>query len=369
MAGTVNLAVKAAGKAAEVFSHESYTQAATSKVFDSDFIGARTVRVYTNDAVVLNDYDRTGAGDRYGTPSNLTDTVQELQMTRDKSFTYIIDKGDATDVPAAVKNANSTVREQILRVAAPQRDTDILRSWVKDAGTAATEPSALTKTSTAEAILTGGEALDNNRVPRTDRFLFVKPSIYKLLKLDSDFIKRGDLAQQMLVKGNIGEFDGMSVISVPSSLWPAGVNFIIAQKDSSIAPCKINDYKVHINPPGVSGVKVEFRMYYDCFVLSTRRHGIYVSCESNVACAPVAFTPANGSKYAPGTTTIALASTSGSAIRYTLDGTDPKISASALNYSAAIPTTGWTAPAVTVRAYANKAGLYDSGVGEAGYVK
>ena len=49
------------------------------------------------DTVPLNDYDRAATANRYGTPTEVGDTVQELTMTQDKSFSAVIDKGNSVD--------------------------------------------------------------------------------------------------------------------------------------------------------------------------------------------------------------------------------------------------------------------------------
>jgi hypothetical protein len=41
----------------------------------------------------MNDYTRSGAN-RYGTPTDLTRNVQSCTVNKDRSFTFIIDKGD-----------------------------------------------------------------------------------------------------------------------------------------------------------------------------------------------------------------------------------------------------------------------------------
>ena len=45
----------------------------------------------------LNDYNRGASANRYGEPAEVGDTVQELTMTQDKSFSGVIDKGNNMD--------------------------------------------------------------------------------------------------------------------------------------------------------------------------------------------------------------------------------------------------------------------------------
>ena len=47
--------------------------------------------------VPLNDYNRGASANRYGEPAEVGDTVQELTMTQDKSFSGVIDKGNNMD--------------------------------------------------------------------------------------------------------------------------------------------------------------------------------------------------------------------------------------------------------------------------------
>ena len=44
---------------------------------------------------------------------------------------------------------------------------------------------------------------------------------------------------------------------------------------ATVAPTKLEDYKVHEDPPGISGALVEGRINYDAFVLDNKAKGIY----------------------------------------------------------------------------------------------
>ena len=91
MAGGKNLATKYANKADERFSKESQAMLAVNS--DFEFTGANTVKVYSIPVVAMSDYQRNGSN-RYGTPSDLTRNVQSLTVTKDRAFSFIIDKGD-----------------------------------------------------------------------------------------------------------------------------------------------------------------------------------------------------------------------------------------------------------------------------------
>ena len=42
-----------------------------------------------------------------------------------------------------------------------------------------------------------------------------------------------------------------------------------------VAPVKLEDYKIHEDPPGISGSLVEGRVCYDAFILENKKKAIY----------------------------------------------------------------------------------------------
>ena len=42
-----------------------------------------------------------------------------------------------------------------------------------------------------------------------------------------------------------------------------------------MAPVKLEDYKIHEDPPGISGSLVEGRVCYDAFILENKKKAIY----------------------------------------------------------------------------------------------
>lgn len=106
--------------------------------------------------------------------------------------------------------------------------------------------------------------------------MHVSPNFYKLIKLDDTFIKASDLGQQTLMKGQVGEIDGLPVVLTPTSYMPENVEFFITHKIATTSPVKLEDYKIHDNPPGINGKLVEGRIRYDAFVLDNKKKAIYV---------------------------------------------------------------------------------------------
>lgn len=266
----INYADKVSPKVVERFKLSSRTDGLSSNRYD--FVGVRSVRVYTNDLVNLNDYSRTTSGNRYGTPGELGDTVQEMTMSQDKSLTYTIDKGNASD-QLNIKQANATLKENVDCVVVPAVDKYRLGKWSTGAGlehiTATT-----TRANIVEEIMNCGAEMSNALVPKMGRTLLVQESLYVKMKLADQLMNSDKLTEAAITKGVVGYIDGMEVRTVPDSYLPEKVNFLIITKSASVSPVKLKDYKIHTDPPGVSGNLVEFRMYHDCFVLETKKKGI-----------------------------------------------------------------------------------------------
>lgn len=266
----INLADKYSQKVAERFALSSITDAYAGK--DYDFSGVKSIKIYSIDTVGMNDYTRSGS-DRFGTLEELGDTVQETAMTKDRSFTFSIDKGNATQ-QFNVKAATKALKRQIDEVVTPELDQYRLSVWATGAGLSAT--GALTKTNVIEAIMTGGMSMNNALVPRKNRTLFIKESIYLAAKLADQVIGIEKLGEKAVKDGSVGTLDGMKVVPVPDSYFPEGVNFLIKYKGATVDPVQLRTYRVLTEQRGIDGDVVEGRIIYDSFVLTTKAKGLYV---------------------------------------------------------------------------------------------
>ena len=84
-----------------------------------------------------------------------------------------------------------------------------------------------------------------------------------------------DLTAEQKAKGVIAMVDGMNVIKIPTSRMPENFGFMVSHPVATVAPTKLEDYKVHQDPPGISGELVEGRICYDAFVLDNKVKAIY----------------------------------------------------------------------------------------------
>ena len=272
MAGGMNLAVAYAKQVDERFYRESQAMMATNNEYK--FTGEKTVNVYSIPVVPMNDYSRSGSS-RYGTPSDLTRNVQSLTVNKDRSFTFIIDKGDKIQ-SEMVSDAGKALARQIREVCVPEFDTYVFAKLAAAAtarGNFAT--TAITKSNAYEMFLNGEEFLGNHNVPDKGRIAFCSYRFANFLKQDPAFMKYGNQSQEMVIKGVLGECDGIRIVKVPSSRLPAGCAFIITHPSACTAPKQLQEYKTHDNPPGISGWLVEGRLIYDAFILNEKADAVY----------------------------------------------------------------------------------------------
>ena len=54
-----------------------------------------------------------------------------------------------------------------------------------------------------------------------------------------------------------------------------GCDFILTHPMACVAPKHLEDYKIHDNPPGISGWLCEGRVIYDAFVLNNKKAAIF----------------------------------------------------------------------------------------------
>ena len=258
----------------EQFKAESKRQVITNN--DFEFTGAHSVKVYKVTTSAMNDYDREGTGtnpSRYGKIKGLDATTEEFTLKKDRSFTFALDKLDVDETKAALQAAAALSR-QLREVVIPEVDTYVYSKAVEGAGT--TETGALTDKNIYDAILKATEVLDTAEVPETDRVLLVTPDTYTIMKKNASIVMATDVGQDMRKLGVIGMLDGATIIKVPKIRLPEDVDFVLIHPSATVAPVKLEDYKIHQDPPGISGNLVEGRIAYDAFVLENKTKGIYV---------------------------------------------------------------------------------------------
>lgn len=271
----INLVTKFKPYVDEVFTTESKKSLLTNQ--DFDWTGAHTVKVYKVSTSKMNDYNRNPVsgftGSRYGDIDDLDATTEEFTLSKDRSFTFAVDKMDKDETAQQVAAASALARQQ-RQVVIPEIDSYVYQKMCDGAGT---KPAALALTADNIylEIIKGNTALDNDEVPESGRVLVITPDIYLIMKQCKDIVMETNVGNDMRVKGVIANLDGLTVVKVPAARLPKNFGFMIAHPCATVAPTKLEDYKIHVDPPGISGDLVEGRICYDAFVLGNKAKAIY----------------------------------------------------------------------------------------------
>lgn len=273
----------------EIFATESKKSLVTNN--DFSWAGAHSIKLYKVTTGQMNDYDRPGENvgtviegeleqpstvilSRYGVIESLDATTEELTLTKDRSFTFAIDKLDADETQQQLSGASALARQQ-REVVIPEVDTYTYGVMAAKAGT---KPAAVTLTADNiyTEIIKATQVLDDAEVPDDGtRALIVTPAVLLLMKQCSDITLNSDIGEDLRLRGVVAELDGNRVVKIPAKRLPTNFGFMVAHPCATVAPTKLEEYKLHTDPPFISGDLVEGRIVYDAFVLDNKKMAIY----------------------------------------------------------------------------------------------
>lgn len=274
----INLASKYSSKVVDKFYKDSVILGKTSREYEWD--GVKSINVYTITTVAPGDYTRSGTS-RYGTPTEVQDTIQTMSIAKDRSVSLTVDKGNNKQ-QMMIKNAgkvmNAEMREQFI----PEFDKYCLKTWAeyKNASSETVQTkidASVTKDNIVSLIAAGRTALVNKKVPLTNTYCYIGATNFGLLAQAPEFLNLDKLGPGAVENGVVGKCKGFAIVEVPDEYMPTDVSFMIVKKECVLAPTQIKDMKIHQDAPGISGALLEVRWLYDAFVLDTKKDGIYVS--------------------------------------------------------------------------------------------
>jgi len=270
----IELATQFQSAVDELFTTESRKSLLTNQNYS--WSGAHNIKVYSVTTAPMNDYGRNGPEEgnwsRYGEINDLSATTQEMPLRKDRSFTFAVDRLDTDETKQALQAASALAR-QLREVVVPEVDRYVYVEMCDEAGQLP-EPVELTPENIYEIIVDNNKLLDDAEVPETQRVLLVTPDSYLLMKKSKDIIMETDITAEMRLKGVIAMLDGLTVIKVPATRLPDDFGFMIAHPIATVAPTKLESYKIHDNPPGISGALVEGRIAYDAHILNNKKNAI-----------------------------------------------------------------------------------------------
>ena len=270
----INLVTKFTDHVDELFTAESKKSLLTNN--DYDWTGAHTIKVHKVNTVSMNDYDRAGTGkntSRFGVRGKVENELEEFTLRKDRSFTFVIDKMDKDETGGVLSGASALARQQ-REIIIPEVDQYVYAEMAANAGTKVVDVT-LTESNIYDEIIKGTEHLDDEDVPDTGRVLTVVPEVYRMMKKCPDLSLDCDVTEKQRLSGVIAMVDGMDVVKISKKRMSANAGFMICHPVATVAPTKLEDYRVHQDPPGISGELVEGRIVYDAFVLDNKRKAIY----------------------------------------------------------------------------------------------
>ena len=272
----IDLVTKFAPYTDEQFKNESKKSLLTND--DFDWTGAHTVKIYKISTSTMNDYKRNGPvpdgqWSRFGPIADLDATTEEMALNKDRSFTFAIDKLDTAETAQQLAAASALARQN-REVVIPEVDSYTYGVMAANAGHKPAAISLSAETIFGE-ITKASLALDDAEVPETGRVLLVTPTVYTMMKQSPDITLDSDVGQEMRLRGVISVLDGASVVKVPAVRLPENFGFMLAHPSATVAPTKLEDFRIHQDPPGISGALVEGRIVYGAFVLDNKAKAIY----------------------------------------------------------------------------------------------
>lgn len=262
-----------ANKIDERFSPATVSHHATNN--DYDFLGAKTVKITSINTAKTKDYDRSKG---YGDVQMLENTIQEMTMSQDKGFKILLDKMDEEETKI---KAGEVLARELREVIHPEIEKYRFGKMLDVVSASDTNKITGAAGKEYELFLDANIALTNAFVPKAGRVAYVTPEFLKRLKLSDNFIKASDMAQNMLITGQIGSIDGIPVIEVTRA-WlednttETSVKYdcLVAHKSATVAPVKLAEYRTVENSENFSGILFLGRYYHDCFVLDNKKVGL-----------------------------------------------------------------------------------------------
>ena len=151
-----------------MYTEESYLKGKTSTQWSWD--GAKTIKITSIVTQPPQDYNRTAAANRYGTPKEVQDVLDIHTIRKDRSVSMVVDKGNNMQ-GGHLKEAGKVMKQEMREQFVPESDQYALNEWAVNAGFAigVAEP---TKDTIIELLVAIETRFANKRVPRTDRFVY-----------------------------------------------------------------------------------------------------------------------------------------------------------------------------------------------------
>ena len=138
-----------------------------------------------------------------------TTTYLDLDIDNDEAVNEIIDGFDAASVPDDITAERLDSAGYSMALSIDKKSIEALQG-AEGANISATKTACTVSTAYKEA-LAAKRTLSRNGVPQAGRWMIVSPEYLEILMQDDRFIKQGDLSQQLVQTGAVGQIAGFAV--------------------------------------------------------------------------------------------------------------------------------------------------------------
>ena len=143
-------------------------------------------------------------------PAAGTTTYLDLNIDQDEAVYELIDGFDAASVPDGIVADRLDSAGYSLGLSMDKKSINALES-AADANISATK-TACTSSTAYKTVLEAKRTLSRNGVPSEGRWLIAAPEFLEVLMQDSNFIRQGDLSQELIQQGVVGRVAGFNVV-------------------------------------------------------------------------------------------------------------------------------------------------------------
>ena len=117
--------------------------------------------------------------------------------------------------------------------------------------------------------------LDEAKAPIAGRVLWVTPTFYNAIKkqITTQVLATG-YNDKLIGRGYVGELDGVPVVKVPTSYFPASTNAIMVHRDALLGVDQIKTTRIISDSELVDGKVLVGRFIYDSFILNGKKNAV-----------------------------------------------------------------------------------------------
>lgn len=301
------------GKLTEALDYVNVLSGKTSPEYEWN--GVKGIYLTSVKTVPLTDYNRNTTGNRFGGQNEVQDEQQYLELQKDRSVALTIDKGNFKE-GMMLKTAGAVIKAEMNEQVKPELEQFALNEWAKNAGQYGVITDATDGAKTLVDLMTIEAAFKNARIPANERFVAVDANLFPLIR--SALTNLDNVTDRMMFKGVVGRIGTLNIIEVPHGDMPTNCYALAWWKRAVVNPQTITDADVHDKPENLSGVLINMRYRYGAFVVGKYANGVY------------ALTAASQRATAIAASTARVINPNGKTVKYTVDGTDPRYSKSAV---------------------------------------